>query len=163
MKKLKTMLAMMLALVAMTVAFTSCGGDDDDNTPAAAASQVVGTYVGDLTIKVSTSESTDENMEFKVEKVDDSHVNVVLPSYGEGSMYFPGLTIKNLLLTGSNGTYTIPETTFDQTITVNGEEKKIQQSAITVTFANGKMNLKYAMQYGRMPLVMNCSTEATKK
>lgn len=163
MKKIKTMLAMMLALVCMSVAFSSCGGDDDDNTTAAAAAQVVGTYTGDLTIKVSTSESTTEGLEFKVEKVDDSHVNVTLPAYGEGKMYFPGLTIKNLSLTGSNGTYTIPETSFDQKITYNGEEKVIQKSAITATFTNGKMQLKYAMQYGIMPMVMTCSSDATKK
>lgn len=164
MKKLKTMLAMMLALVSMTVAFTSCSSDDDeDDAAVAVAEQVVGTYTGDLTIKVSTSEDTTEGLNFKVEKVDDSHVNVTLPSYGEGAMSFPGLTVKNLLVTGSNGTYTIPETTFDQTIQVNGVDKVISQSAISATFTSGKMTLKYAMQYGKMPMVMNCSTVATKK
>ena len=164
MKKIKTMMAMIVALVAMTVAFSSCSkNDNNDDAATATAAQVVGTYTGDLAIEVSTSKSTTNGLEFKVEKADDTHVNLTLPAYGEGSMAFPGLTIKNLLVTGSNGTYTIPETSFNQTITVNGEEKTIQQTALTATFANGKMTLKYAMQYGKMPLVMNCSTEATKK
>ena len=36
MKKFKTMMAMMLALVSMCVAFSSCSSDDDNNTVAAA-------------------------------------------------------------------------------------------------------------------------------
>ena len=50
MKKFKTMMAMMLALVSMCVAFSSCSSDDDDNNGAgssATAEQVVGTYVGE--------------------------------------------------------------------------------------------------------------------
>ena len=50
MKKFKTMMAMMLALVYMCVAFSSCSSDDDDNNgagSAATAEQVVGTYVGE--------------------------------------------------------------------------------------------------------------------
>lgn len=34
MKKFKTMMAMMLALVSMCVAFSSCSSDDDDNNGA---------------------------------------------------------------------------------------------------------------------------------
>ena len=45
MKKFKTMMAMMLALVSMCVVFSSCSSDDDDNNGAgssATAEQVVG-------------------------------------------------------------------------------------------------------------------------
>lgn len=161
MKKIKTMLAMMLALVCMTVAFTSCGGDDDDdNTTAAVAAQVVGTYTGDMSVKVSTSESTNENMEFKIEKVDDTHVNVVLPAFGEAPMALPSITVKNLLVTESNGTYAIPETSFDQTLE-NG--KVLSKTALTATIKDGKMHIKFALQYGKMPLVMTCESDATKK
>ena len=86
MKKFKTMMAMMLALVAMCVTFSSCSSDDDDDKTTAAAAEVVGTYEGDMTLKVSSSESTSSNMTFKIEKVDDNHVNVILPAFGEAPM-----------------------------------------------------------------------------
>ena len=48
MKKFKTMMAMMLALVSKCVAFSSCSSDDDDNNGAgssATAEQAVGTFM----------------------------------------------------------------------------------------------------------------------
>mgnify|MGYP002523230540 CR=1 FL=1 len=160
MKKFRTMMAMMLALVGMCVAFSSCGDDDDDNTTAASVQEIVGTYVGDMTTKVSTSESTSENVEFKIEKVDDTHVNVILPAFGEAPMALPSITVKNLAVTASDGTYTIPQTAFDQTLE-NG--KKISNTAIAATVKDGKMHIQFAMQYGNMPFTMNCSSDATKK
>lgn len=159
MKKIKTMMAMMMALVAMCVTFSSCSSDDDP-APAAASAQVVGTYEGDMTVKVSTSESTSENMTFQVVKVDDTHVKVVLPAFGEAPMALPSITADNLPVTGSDGSFTIPASTFDQTLE-NG--KKVSNTAITATFKDGKMNIQFALQYGNMPLVMNCTSEATKK
>lgn len=105
------MMAMMLALVAMCVTFSSCSSDDDDNKTTAAAAEVVGTYEGDMTLKVSSSESTSSNMTFKIEKVDDNHVNVILPAFGEAPMALPSITVTNLLVTGSNGSFSIPEST----------------------------------------------------
>jgi len=160
MKKFKTMMAMMLALVGMCVAFSSCSSDDDDDKSVAAAEQVIGTYVGDMTVTVSSSESTNENMEFKVEKVDDSHVNIVLPAFGQAPMALPSITVQNLAVTESNGTYTIPQTTFDQTLE-NG--KAISHTAIAATIKDGKMHIQFALQYGNMPFAMNCSSDATKK
>ena len=88
MKKFKTMMAMMLALVSMCVAFSSCSSDDDDNNGAgssATAEQVVGTYVGEtMSIALAGQGDMDplENATFKLEKVDDSHVNITLPAFG---------------------------------------------------------------------------------
>lgn len=75
MKKFKTMMAMMLALVSMCVAFSSCSSDDDDNNGAgssATAEQVVGTYVGE-TMSIALAGQGDmaplENATFKLEKL----------------------------------------------------------------------------------------------
>ena len=160
MKKFKTMMAMMLALEAMCVTFSSCSSDDDDNKTTAAAAEVVGTYEGDMTLKVSSSESTSSNMTFKIEKVDDNHVNVILPAFGEAPMALPSITVTNLLVTGSNGSFSIPESTFDQTLESG---KSISSTAIKATFANGKMHIEFAMKYGSMPFVMYCTSDATKK
>ena len=92
MKKFKTMMAMMLALVSMCVAFSSCSSDDDDNNGAgssATAEQVVGTYVGEtMSIALAGQGDMDplENATFKLEKVDDSHVNIILPAFGSAPM-----------------------------------------------------------------------------
>lgn len=107
MKKFKTMMAMMLALVSMCVAFSSCSSDDDDNNGAgssATAEQVVGTYVGEtMSIALAGQGDMDplENATFKLEKVDDSHVNIILPAFGSAPMALPSITVKNLAVTES--------------------------------------------------------------
>lgn len=107
MKKFKTMMAMMLALVSMCVAFSSCSSDDDDNNGAgssATAEQVVGTYVGEtMSIALAGQGDMDplENATFKLEKVDDSHVNITLPAFGSAPMALPSITVKNLAVTES--------------------------------------------------------------
>lgn len=159
MKKFMTMMAMMLAVVTMCGIMTSCGGDDEDNTPAAA--KIVGTYVGDMSCTVSTSTSTVEAAEFQVVKVDDSHVNITLPAFGSAPMALPAITVKNLTVTESNGTYTIPQTSFDQTLESG---KAIANTAITATIKDGKMHIQFSMKYGSMPFNMICECqEATKK
>ena len=166
MKKFKTMMAMMLALVSMCVAFSSCSSDDDDNNGAgssATAEQVVGTYVGEtMSIALAGQGDMDplENATFKLEKVDDSHVNITLPAFGSAPMALPSITVKNLAVTESNGTYSIPETSFDQTLE-NG--KGLSKSAIKATIKDGKMQITFVLKYGIMPFVMNCSSNATKK
>ena len=151
----------------MTMTVTSCSSsDDDDNNGAgssATAEQVVGTYVGEtMSIALAGQGDMDplENATFKLEKVDDSHVNITLPAFGSAPMALPSITVKNLAVTESNGTYSIPETSFDQTLE-NG--KGISKSAIKATIKDGKMQITFVLKYGNMPFVMNCSSNATKK
>ena len=101
-----------------------------------------------------------ENATFKLEKVDDSHVNIILPAFGSAPMALPSITVKNLAVTESNGTYSIPETSFDQTLE-NG--KGLSKTAIKATIKDGKMQITFVLKYGNMPFVMNCSSNATKK
>ena len=70
MKKFKTMMAMMLALVSMCVAFSSCSSDDDDNT-AGGAKEIVGTYTSTLNVAVMGQSSSYEDKTIKVEAVDE--------------------------------------------------------------------------------------------
>ena len=62
MKKFKTMMAMMLALVSMCVAFSSCSSDDDDNVAVAAAKEIAGSYTSTLDMTVMGQASTYENL-----------------------------------------------------------------------------------------------------
>ena len=76
MKKFKTMMAMMLALVSMCVAFSSCSSDDDDNVAVAAAKEIAGSYTSTLDMTVMGEASTYENLTMKIEAVDDATVNL---------------------------------------------------------------------------------------
>lgn len=90
MKKFKTMMAMMLALVSMCVAFSSCSSDDD-NVAVAAAKEIAGSYTSTLDMTVMGEASTYENLTMKIEAVDDATVKVTLPACGEGMMALPVL------------------------------------------------------------------------
>ena len=75
-------------------------------------------------------------------------------------MALPSITVKNLAVTESIGTYSIPETSCDQTLE-NG--KGISKTAIKETIKDSKMQITFALMYGKMPFVMKCSSNATKK
>ncbi len=160
MKKFKTMLAMMLALVSMCVAFTSCG-DDDDDVVTPAAKEVAGTYVSNLDMTVMGETSTYENATIKLEVVDDATVKVVLPAAGEGMMALPSLEVPAVKVAGSNGSYTLSQENYTGSITVNGEEKNYTVT-LQGTFKNNTLTLNYQLQYGKMPMPMIGKFEATK-
>lgn len=162
MKKFKTMMAMMLALVAMCVTFSACSSDDDDDKVTPAAEYVAGSYVSNLSMTVMGEESTYENAEIKLEKVDDATINVVLPAAGEGMMALPSLTIPALKVTGSNGTYGFSVESYKGSIEVNGATKEYTVT-LTGAFANGQLTLNYQLQYGKMPMPMIGKFVASKK
>ena len=85
MKKFKTMMAMMLALVSMCVAFNSCSSDDDNDT-VAAAKEIAGSYTSSLDMTVMGETSTYDHVTMKIEAVDDATVKVTLPACGEGKI-----------------------------------------------------------------------------
>ncbi len=159
MKKFKTMLAMMLALVSMCVAFTSCGDDDDDvQTPA--AKEVAGTYVSNLDMTVMGEASTYENATVKIEVVDETTVKITLPACGEGMMALPALEVPAVKVTGSNGAYALAQD-YTGTVTVNGADKNYTVK-LAGTFKDNKLTLNYSLQYGKMPAAMIGTFEATK-
>lgn len=160
MKKIKTMLAMMLAMVAFCGVMTSCGDDDDETV--AAAKEVVGTYVDNLEMTVMTSTSTYENAEVKVEYADDSHVNITLPGAGSGSMTLPSITVPKVDISGSNGSYTLSLNNYSGTVSVNGVDKNYTVT-ISGTYSNNVLELNYSLQYGAMPMPMIGKFKATKK
>lgn len=104
MKKFKTMMAMMLALVSMCVAFSSCSSDDDNDT-VAAAKEIAGSYTSTLDMTVMGEASTYDNLTMKIEAVDDATVKVTLPACGTGMMALPALEVPAVKVSGSNGAY----------------------------------------------------------
>lgn len=152
MKKFKTMMAMMLALVSMCVAFSSCSSDDDP-VAVPAAKEIAGTYTGSLDMTVMGTASTYDNLTMKIEAVDDATVKVTLPACGEGMMALPALEVPAVKASGSNGAYAFSQENYAGTITVNGAEKKYTVT-LHGTLKDKTLTVNYSVQYGKMPMPM---------
>ena len=152
MKKFKTMMAMMLALVSMCVAFSSCSSDDDP-VAVAAAKEIADTYTGSLNVTVMGTASTYDNLTMKIEAVDDATVKVTLPACGEGMMALPALEVPAVKASGSNGAYAFSQENYAGTITVNGVEKKYTVT-LHGTLKDKTLTVNYSVQYGKMPMPM---------
>ena len=152
MKKFKTMMAMMLALVSMCVAFSSCSSDDDNDT-VAAAKEIAGSYTSTLDMTVMGQASTYDNVTMKIEAVNDATVKVILPACGEGMMALPALEIPAVKVTGSNGAYTFAQENYAGTVTVNGAEKNYTVT-LQGTLKDKTLTVNYSIQYGKMPMPM---------
>ena len=151
MKKFKTMMAMMLALVSMCVAFSSCSSDDDDTV--AAAKEIVGSYTGNLAMTVMGQASSHDNITMKIEAVDNATVKVTLPAFGEGMMALPALEVPAVKVSGSNGAYAFSQENYAGTVTVDGAEKKYTVT-LQGTLKDNTLTVKYSVQYGKMPAAM---------
>lgn len=160
MKKFKTMMVMMLALVSMCVAFSSCSSDDDP-VAVAAAKEIADTYTGSLDMTVMGEASTYDNLTMKIEAVDDATVKVTLPACGEGMMALPALEVPAVKVSGSNGAYAFSQESYAGTITVNGAEKNY---TITLqgTLRDNTLTVNYSVQYGKMPMPMIAKFVCTK-
>lgn len=152
MKKFKTMMAMMLALVSMCVAFSSCSSDDDP-VAVSAAKEIAGTYTGSLDMTVMGTASTYDNLTMKIEAVDDATVKVTLPACGEGMMALPALEVPAVKASGSNGAYAFSQENYAGTITVNSAEKKYTVT-LHGTLKDKTLTVNYSVQYGKMPMPM---------
>lgn len=152
MKKFKTMMAMMLALVSMCVAFSSCSSDDDNDT-VAAAKEIAGSYTSSLDMTAMGQASTYENVTMKIEAVDDATVKITLPACGEGMMALPALEVPAVKVSGSNGSYAFAQENYAGSVTVNGAEKKYTV-ILKGTLKDKTLTVDYSVQYGKMPQPM---------
>ena len=152
MKKFKTMMAMMLALVSMCVAFSSCSSDDDNDT-AGGAKEIAGSYTSTLEMTVMGTASTFDNLTMKIEAVDDATVKVTLPACDKGMMPLPALEVPAVKVSGSNGAYAFSQESYAGTVTVNGAEKKYTVT-LQGTFKDNTLTVNYSVQYGKMPMPM---------
>ena len=152
MKKFKfSFAAMMVAMLTMCVAFTSCSNDDDDTV--AAAKEIVGSYTGNLAMTVMGQASSHDNITMKIEAVDNATVKVTLPAFGEGMMALPALEVPAVKVSGSNGAYAFSQENYAGTVTVDGAEKKYTVT-LQGTLKDNTLTVKYSVQYGKMPAAM---------
>lgn len=157
MKNLKFIYGAIMAVISI-VSFTSCG-DDDEPQGIAAAKEVTGTYVGDMSVTVSSSESVTEDLTFVVTATSDETVTIKTPSFGSSPMAMPSVEIKNVKVSGADGKCTFADTPFDF-VTDAGKQCI---GTIHGSYSNGVINLEYSMKYGNMPFNMVCKFVAPKQ
>lgn len=91
--------------------------------------------------------------------------NITLPKMVYGTMVIPSFTIHGTKssIDMSTMTVTFPDQQFNETITVNGQEKAIVGTSLTGTYAHDAYNtftLKATFQYGSMPMPLTYSITA---
>lgn len=158
MKLIKTLLVPALALLAL-VSFPSCSDDKDQPEATPAAKSVAGTYRGDMTCSVMGQESTFADVTFTVSAKDDTTVDIAMPEFGEPPMKVPAISVADVKVTGTDGTYTLASTTFSGTLP-NG---KNYSGTLQGDYASDKMTIRFNLQYGAMPMPMICSFTAPKQ
>lgn len=157
MKKFKFIYGMIMAVVSL-VAFSSCSNDDEPQGTAA-AKEIAGTYVGDMSVTVSTSESVAEDLTFVVTATDDETVTITTPAFGSAPMAMPSVDISGVKVSGSDGKCTLADTPFD--FTTDAGKQCI--GTIHGSYSNGVINIEYSMKYGNMPFNMVCKFVASKQ
>ncbi len=162
MKKFFSLMALVLAMVCTNVAFNSCS-DDDDAAATPAAAEVAGTYSGNGTMTVMGQSFDYPNVSYTLTAKDESTVTLTIPATGEGSMKFPDLKVENISVTkASDGTYTLGETEYKGTVTVDGATKNYTVTVASSSVSGSTLKLNYSLQYGAMPMAMVTTFEGTK-
>ena len=158
MRKVKNLLVLMMAVMAV-VMLSSCGGDDDNvDVLPGAAKIVAGNYVATMNCEVMKQLLTYENVSVSIVAKDDATVDIKVSSFGEGGRALDPVDIKDVKVTGENGNYAITSKEFSGT-TENG---KAYSGVVTGTYVAGKLSLVYSLQYGSMPMPMQNTFEAQK-
>ena len=160
--KMKNLMMMTMAAVALVFGVSSCGGDDDV-PEAPVANQVVGSYTGTeaMTVMGEVDESTET---FEFTKATDVTVDVTLPQYGEGMMTVPPIPVKGISLTKSGNTITGKLDKFEGTVkNAKGEDKAYTVSDLVAIFSDKTVVVTFKMKYGNMPFDFEGQFTGTKK
>jgi hypothetical protein len=144
--KIKSLMMMTMAAVAIVMGVSSCGGDDDV-PEAPVAAQVAGSYTGSeiLTVSGEVDESTEA---FVFSKATDVSVDVTLPEYGEGMMTIPALPVKGIVLTKSGDTIAGKLDKYEGTTEAG---KAYVVTDVAVIFSDNTVVMTFKMKYGNMP------------
>ena len=179
MKKLFTLMLLVMAAVMTTATFTSCGDDDDDNKTAS----VAGTYTGKDTLSFSImdmdlKQPNTADVNYVINQNNDGSISVVIPeetfdfSYvkmGKGNM-------GNIV----QGAYSVTNIPYDKTknayyldysnkasadVFVYGKNKNypVTEGKITVSFNGNKVTVVNVHKFDDMPMVMTGTFVGTRK
>ncbi len=158
MKKFRTMIAMVMAVVNLCLVSTSCSNDKDEPVIPAAKS-IAGSYKGDIKCVVGKSESTFENIAFSLAAPNDATVDITVGTFGNPPMAVPAFTVKGVKVTGTDGAYALPATEFSGTT----DAGKKYSGTLQGTFAQEKLIVQIKLQYGAMPMPLICTFTGMKQ
>ncbi len=165
MKKIFTLVALLMTMATSTTLLQSCGDDAEDEVVVATpvAKEVAGTYTGDGTMTVMGQKSEYPGVSYVLEVKDDNTVNLIIPATGEGAMSFPDLKVEGIAVTKlSDGTYKLADTEYTGSVVVNEATKKYSVTLEGSTISGTTLKLNYSLQYGSMPMAMVTTFEGTK-
>lgn len=150
-KTVKFLSAILVAAGLLTsLSLQSCSDDEKDEPAAPAAKSVTGSYTGDMDIAVMGTTETTEDVTFTLSATDDTHATLTFPTYGNPPMQIQSFDIPGLAVTKEGDTYKIAKTNYEQTL-ANGRKAS---GAIEGDVLNGKLTLRFTLQYGSMPMEM---------
>lgn len=162
--KIKTFMAIAIALTSFTMLSTSCEKEEKE-TPA--AEQLAGSYTGNLTLAITSMgyESTDVAT-MQITEVDESTVSLTIPAMGSGSMSLPSITVSSIpaVKTTVNGVEVVKASldSYSGTITVSGAEKSYNFTDLVILGSDNTVSITTSLQYGKMPFAMTCTFSGTK-
>ncbi|MBE6339648.1 MAG: hypothetical protein E7069_02760 [Bacteroidales bacterium] len=169
--KTKQFAAFLFFAAAMT-AFVACDKDDDApvaETPdvASVATVVAGEYNGTLSAKIE-SMSLDcgsvDNQTITITAAEDGTIGVAIPAFTYAKMgtTIPAATLNGIAVAAAeDGSYTIGETEFSETVTVDGAEKTYSGTMSGTISANKKATIVYELKYGKMPMAITFTFETS--
>lgn len=157
MKKNTSILTIVMLLVGIAFLNTSCSKEEQPAIPA--ANSIAGTYTSDMTCSVMGTEQIFENLTFTVTAKDEATVTVDMPPFGEPPMQMPAISVSNVKVAGSDGTYALATTNFDGT----SETGRAYSGTLGGKFADGIITIQFQLHYGAMPMPMICTFVAAKK
>ena len=147
--KIKNLMMMMVAAIAIVLGMSACSSDDDKES--ALASQVVGSYTGDEIMTVM-GEPDNGTKTFEFTKASDTSIDMTIPEYGEGMMSLPALLVKNITLTKNGDNIVGRLASYEGTVSNSkGEVKAYSVNDVTIIFNNNKVVVTFALKYGNMP------------
>lgn len=156
MKQFKLLFVMMAAVLAG--ALTSCS-DDNDTPDVPAAKSIEGTYKGDLVCTVMGSAQTFEGKEFVITANDETMVSVSLPAFGEAPMALPAIKLPGVKVSEADGVVTLATTE----VSGQTEAGKAYTCTLSGTVEGKKLDIKFNLRYGAMPMPLICTSTATKE
>ncbi len=161
--KIKSLMTMMVAAVALVTIFCSCGSDDDDEQVVAVPAQVAGSYTGTEVLTVM-GEPDENTVTFEFKESSAQTVDMTIPSYGMDMMTLPALPVKNIILVKSGDNITGKVAKYESVVTAaDGSEKAFTLTDLTVIFNGKTVVVTFTLKYGNMPFAFEGQFTGTKK
>lgn len=145
-------LTIVMASLLLSLNLLSCSGKEDDPENSYTATEVSGIYGCSVLASAMGQGMSFEDVDVTLEVESDNAVRISVNSFGTPPMQLPDLNFGTVVVSGSNGHYSLNESEFSG-ITEDGKKYfgKIGGSVET------DLNLQVELNYGTMPMPLMCT------